>query len=148
MNSQFTNQVKKILKHGRKELKKTGNIQMKAYIFGSDSKVYVSPISWYDDPASKHLAISHVRNMAKFRNAECVVLLADTFMGKTGGIRPSLDPERKEAISLFGEDEKGKFVVHQEYTRNFNNKIKLGKIESGRACFGGLMAEEPFGVCS
>jgi hypothetical protein len=149
MKTKFEKEVNKILKRGRKELKKTGTIKSKAYIFGDNRKANVIPLFFSDHPIDKRLEIDRIRNIAREGKAKCVVLLSDAFMGQSNGIRPSLDPDRKEAICLIGEDEKGKFAVYQEYARNFNNKIKLGEITTGRNDgFEGLMIEEPFGVCS
>ncbi len=149
MDTKFKKEIDKILKRSGKELKKTGAIKPKAYIFGDNRKVNVIPLLFSDDPRDKRLAVGHVRDIAKYHNAKCVVLISDSFYNERLEVRPSLDPFRKESIFLMGEDEKGKFAVAQEYARKFNNKIKLGKIVSDRINEPyGVMIEEPFGVCS
>jgi len=146
MNTKFKKEIKNILKHGRKELKKTGGIQIKAYIFG-DNETILTPVACSDNPLEKRLEIGRVRTISEASKAKCVVFLSDSFMNQNKTIHPSLDPNRKEVICLNGEDENGKFIITQEYVRRSNNRIRLGKIKSGRDDLGGLMVEEPFGVC-
>jgi len=55
MNTKFGNEINKVLKHGGKELKKTGTIKSKAYIFGDNRKVNVIPLFFSDHPIDKRL---------------------------------------------------------------------------------------------
>lgn len=147
MNTKFEKEINQILKRGSKELKKTGTIRPKAYIFGENGKVNVVPMFFSSNPIDKRLAIGKVRDRAKYHKAKCVVLINDSFVSPLEGIRPSLHPARKEAIILTSEDESGKLSIAQEYNRNSGNKIKLGKITAHRGKgLGGLFVEEPFGV--
>ena len=146
MKTQFEKEINQILKGGRKELKKTGTIEPKAYIFGDNGKVNVLPL-FPNNSIDKRLAIAHVRDKAKYHKAKRVVFISDSFTGPLDGIRPSLHPFRKEAILLISEDELGKHTMRQEYGRNSGDKIKLGKITVDRDNdFKGLFIEESFGV--
>lgn len=147
MITKFNKEIKTILKHGRKELKETGNIITKAYIFGDDETI-MTPVICSNDIKEKRLAIDRVRTISETSKAKCVVLIGDAYISHNG-IHPILDPDRKEVINIVGEDENGKFNVTQEYTRELNNKIRLGKIKSVRdKTMDGFLMEEPFGVCS
>lgn len=146
MKTKFEKEVNEILKRGSKELKKTGTIKLKAYIFGANGKVNVLPFPSCNNSTDKRLAIGHVRDKAKYHKAKRVVLLGDSFISPPDGIRPRFHPFRKEAILLISEDELGKHTISQEYSRNSGNKIKLGKITVRGNDFKGLFIEEPFGV--
>ena len=70
----------------------------------------------------------YIRKEAAEMDAEFVIYISDSWIIQQKEIEASLDPNKKEAITLNCQYEDRSFVTIQEYTRTDDNQIVLGDI--------------------
>lgn len=123
MNKNKKRFVRKMFNSAVKELRRKKQVTPKVYILGEDGKRHTfSPT--YQNPFVKMLETTAVREMCKRVNATCVVSVGDCFTGNArNNIRPSLDPDREEAVALYYEDLAENYMMFRKYRRTGHDKI-------------------------
>lgn len=123
MAEKIESEVKKIMKHELKFLKKRGVPPSAAYFHTPKGKFCLDHFDFRDKPK----AIKLLREIADECEATLVVTTAHALMSKFEG-SPSDPPYiRREVIFVYGETKNTDYGISQEYERKKNGQIKIGK---------------------
>ena len=105
----------------------TGQVDPKAY-WGTKHKLQKVDLIVPNNPLGKAQLVNEIRHIVNETDVEYVFFLSESWLSNNTAQQPSLDPNRKEAITLICESQRHSLVTIQEFKRAGDGRITLGKI--------------------
>lgn len=115
--------VREVFNAAVKELRRKKHIVPKVYLFDAEGKKYTcSPT--FQDPFAKMFEAAVIKEMCKRINAEYIISVSDAYTTDLdSNVRPSRDPNRKEALMIYYEDVSENYMMLRKYNRTRHGKI-------------------------
>jgi hypothetical protein len=127
MDKKTNKLIERLLKGGRKELIKYGDVPLKAFLIKDNQPTHLLNIDMEEGDNFKDKLKDILVRLVKNTGVDGIVILSDSWVSLKEDMIPHLDPDRQECILLVYENINGDRVVIEQFYKRIEHKIKFGK---------------------